>query len=61
MKQITEKELTAIEDQLSVEETLISKMKTYAQMCGDGELKQKCDSIAQKHQAHFDQLMNFLN
>jgi hypothetical protein len=60
MAQITEKELTAIEDELTSEQTLISKMKAYSQMCGDGELKQKCDSIAQKHQAHYDQLLNFL-
>lgn len=61
MAQITEKELTAIQDELTSEQTLISKMKAYSQMCTDQELKQKCDSIAQKHQAHFDRLMNFLN
>lgn len=60
MPQITEKELSAIEDELSSEQTIISKMKAYSQMCSDQELKQKCDCIAKKHQAHFDQLMSFL-
>lgn len=61
MAQITEKELAAIEDELSSEQTLIAKMKAYSQMCTDQELKQKCDSIAQKHQTHFDRLISFLN
>ncbi|HEX3016444.1 MAG TPA: spore coat protein [Caproicibacter sp.] len=60
MSQLTEKELSAIEDELSSEQTIISKMKAYSQMCSDQELKQKCDSIAKKHQSHFDQLMSFL-
>lgn len=61
MAQITEKELTAIEDELASEQTLITKMKAYSQMCSDQDLKQKCDCIAQKHQAHFDRLMSFLS
>lgn len=58
---ITEKELSAIEDQLNSEQLLVTKFKAYSQMCSDPELKQKCDSIAQKHQCHFDKLMGFLN
>lgn len=58
---ITEKELSAIEDQLGNEQALITKFKAYSQMCSDQELKQKCDSIAQKHQNHFDRLMGFLS
>ena len=61
MAQITEKELSAIQDQLTSEQTLVTKLKAYSQMCSDQELKQKCDSIAQKHQAHYDRLMSFLN
>lgn len=58
---ITEKELSAIEDQLGNEQLLVTKIKAYSQMCSDPELKQKCDAIAQKHQCHFDKLMGFLN
>jgi hypothetical protein len=57
---ITEKELSAIEDQLGIEQTLVAKCKAYSQMCSDQELKKECDCIAQKHQAHFDKLMNML-
>ncbi len=58
---LTEKELTAIEDQLNGEKLLITKAKTYSQMCTDPELKQKCDSIACKHQTHYDKLLSFLS
>lgn len=58
---LTAKELSAIEDELTSEQTLICKMKAYSQMCSDQELKQQCDSIAKKHQSHYDQLMNLLN
>lgn len=58
---LTEKELSAIEDQLNGEKLLVTKIKAYSQMCTDPELKQKCDSIASKHQTHYDQLLSFLN
>lgn len=58
---LTEKELTAIEDQLSGEKLLVTKIKAYSQMCTDPELKRKCENIASKHQTHYDQLLSFLN
>lgn len=58
---LTEKELSAIEDQLKNEEVLVTKIQAYAQMCTDPALKQKCEQIAQKHQCHFDKLFSFLN
>ena len=58
--QLTEKELTAIEDQLSKEKQLVTKIKAYSQMCTDSDLKKKCESIACKHQTHYDQLLSFL-
>lgn len=58
---LTEKELTAIEDQLNSEKLLVTKFRAYAQMCSDQELKQKCNSIATKHQTHYDHLLSFLN
>jgi ferritin len=58
---ISEKELSAIEDQLSHERVLVTKYNAYSQMCSDQELKQKCSSIAQKHQCHYNTLMGFLN
>nr|WP_319488158.1 spore coat protein [uncultured Caproiciproducens sp.] len=58
---LTEKELSAIEDQLSGEKLLVTKFKAYSQMCSDSEIKQKCDTIASQHQAHYDKLLSFLN
>lgn len=60
MAQLTEKELTAIEDELAGEQALIAKLKAYSQMCTDQQLKQECDCVAQKHQGHFNRLMEFL-
>lgn len=58
---LTAKELSAIEDQLSSEKLLITKCKAYAQMCEDPELKKKCETMAGKHQHHYEKLLNFLN
>ena len=58
---LTEKELSAIEDQLSCEKLLIAKCKAYAQQCTDPELKKKCNAIAGKHQTHYEKLLSFLN
>lgn len=58
---LTEKELSAIEDQLSGEKLMITKFKAYAEMCTDPEIKQKCESISCKHQTHYDRLLSFLN
>lgn len=58
---ITAKELTAIEDQLNGEKLLITKLKAYAQMCDDQQLKSKCETMAGKHQNHYDRLLSYLN
>lgn len=58
---LSEKELGAIEDQMSQEQILIQKYKNYAQECTDPELKTKCEQIASKHQQHFNTLLNNLN
>lgn len=58
---LTAKELSAIEDQLSGEKLLITKLKSYSQMCTDPELKKKCESMAGKHQTHYERLLSFLN
>jgi len=57
---LTSKELTAIEDQLSSEATIVKKYRMYAQTCGDSQLKAKCEQIASKHQQHFDRLFSQL-
>lgn len=60
MGSLTEKELTTIEDQLSLEENIVKKYKLYAQSCTDPQLKAQCEQIASKHQNHFNMLYNHL-
>ncbi len=57
---LTEKELAAIEEQLKIEKLLISKFKAYALMCEDPELKKKCETMAGKHQMHYEKLVRLL-
>ena len=57
---LTSKELEAIKDQLKVEKLIIAKFKEYALLCEDPELKLKCETIAGKHQSHYQQLLEFL-
>lgn len=60
MANISSKELTALEDQLSNEQVLVKKYRTFAEYCSDPQLKAKCGQIADKHQRHFDALLGFL-
>lgn len=57
---ITTKELSALSDELSKEQNLISKYKNYAETTSDVKLKNQYESIAQKHQTHFDALFTLL-
>lgn len=60
MANLTAKELSGIEDQLKIEENMISKCKCYASTVQDCALKSKFDEIANKHQKHYDQLYSLL-
>lgn len=57
---LTEKELTAIGDQLAYEKLLVTKLKAYSLQCSDPELRQQCETIAGKHQDHYQILLGFL-
>jgi len=61
MGNLTEKELNAINEQLSNEEVLISKFKEYSDNCKDPELKGKYEEIVGQHEKHFNTLLNILN
>lgn len=61
MANLTAKELSAIEDQLGIEQNLIKKYNVYAQTSQDAQIKSKCQEIASKHQCHFDTLMGHLS
>ena len=60
MPNLTSKELDAIQDQLTMEQLMIQKYKIYSQTATDPQIKNKCEQIASKHQAHYDKLMNQL-
>lgn len=56
MASITEKELSAISDLLTMEETVVAKYKAYAQSTADNALKNQYEQLAMRHQRHFDEL-----
>lgn len=60
MANLTSKELTAIDEQLSQEQLLVKKFKMYASQATDPEIKTKCENIAAQHQGHYEMLMNNL-
>lgn len=60
MANLTAKELTALEDQIGMEKTLVKKYQAMASMCNDVQIEQCLSDIAQKHQQHANTLMTFL-
>jgi len=60
MASLTSKELTALEDQLTMEQNIISKYRMYSQTAVDSEIKDTCSCIANKHQRHYDILISQL-
>lgn len=61
MTTVTDKELFAIEDQLSHEQNLISKYQTYADQCTDPQLKSKYEDFVTRHRKHYDALFAVIN
>jgi hypothetical protein len=57
---LTTKELSLLEDQLSAEQVLVKKYRTVAGHCTDAQLQNACGQIADKHQQHFNTLMGYL-
>lgn len=54
MANLTEKELSSMNDLLNGEEQLVKKFQMLANSTNDTELKQTFSSISQKHQQHFN-------
>jgi len=61
MGNLTEKELSALEDLLSLEELNVKKYNMLTQHVQDTALQQKLQNIANAHQGHFNMLFNHLN
>lgn len=60
MEQLTEKELSALQDLLTDEELLVEKFKMLATHTEDAEIKEKYDRISKQHQNHFNALYAYL-
>ena len=59
--QISEKELSLLNDLLADEELLTKKFKMLAQQAQDQEIKEKYERISEQHQGHFNALYSYLN
>jgi hypothetical protein len=57
---LTIKELAALQDQISSEQTLVKKYQAMGFISSDPKLQQQYNDYAQKHQQHYDALMTFL-
>lgn len=61
MSNLSEKELSAINELLCEEELLVKKFQMFSQQTSDVEIKKEFESIANKHQGHFNKLYSQLN
>ena len=61
MPNLTSKELSAIEDQLNMEQLLVKKFQTVAQLTSDPQIRTKCENIAKKNQENIGKLISHLN
>ena len=60
MSQLSEKELSALNELLNEEELLVKKFQMLAQQTTDPAIKNEFEKIATKHQAHFNMLFDQL-
>ena len=60
MGQVSEKELSVLNDLLADEELLTKKFKMLAEQTEDKEIKQKYEHISEQHQKHFNALYSYL-
>jgi len=56
MGQLTEKELSALNDLLADEELLTKKFKMLASQTQDPEIRQKYERISEQHKGHYNAL-----
>lgn len=60
MTQLSEKELSALNDLLADEELLTKKFQMLAQQAEDAEIRDKFQRISEQHQGHFNALYQHL-
>lgn len=60
MCNLSEKELSFVNDILSEEELAVKKFQMLAQKAEEPEIKEKMMEISNKHQGHFDLIYSYL-
>ena len=60
MSQLSEKELTCINESLAEEELLVKKYQMLAKQSQDSQVSAKFEEVAKRHQKHFNQLYSLL-
>ena len=60
MAQLSEKELSALNDLLADDQVLTKKFSMLAKQTNDSEIQQKFEQISQQHQGHFNALYEYL-
>lgn len=60
MGQLSEKELSILNDSLSEEELLVKKYQMLAQHSTDKAMSRKFEEISNRHQRHFNDLYSLL-
>lgn len=59
--ELSEKELSVVQDLLNEEELLVKKFQMLANHSKDEKVKQQMLDIADKHQGHFNAIYSYLN
>lgn len=57
---LSEKELSVIQDLLNEEELLVKKFQMHAEHSQDETIKQQMLDISQKHQGHFNSIYSYV-
>ena len=61
MSQLSEKELSSLNELLSEEELLVKKFQMLAGHATDSSVKSEMEEISKRHQSHFNQLYEHLS
>ena len=61
MNQLSEKELSSLNELLSEEQLLVKKFQMLAGHATDPEVKQQMEELSKRHQSHFNRLYGYLS
>ncbi len=61
MSQLSEKELSSLNELLSEEELLVKKFQMLSEHATDSAVRDEMEEISRRHQSHFNQLYSHLS